>query len=141
VKNSMLIVLGLIVIGISWSSGAGGDPCNGDAALDAALDAKGWQDLHQVSKRYPDCDDGAIAEAYSSFVVHTLATQWQTVNRLKALTDKDPRFLTFVLRHIDATALTDELNTTLTNATGRCPKGASGLCRSIAAAVRDTSTQ
>jgi hypothetical protein len=45
----------------------------------AAGHIKSWGELRQVYHRYPHSDDGIVAEIYSDFVVHTLATKWHTL--------------------------------------------------------------
>ena len=48
------------------------------------------------------------AEAYSEFVVHNLASKWETLQELQSLTKADVSFRKFILAHIGATA--DTLN-------------------------------
>src|SRR3990170_2249011 len=70
---------------------------------------KDWGDLHQLFKRYRGCDDGALAEGYSDFVVRTLAHRWDTLEELKKAVAADRTFEEFVLKHIDASAEPDHI--------------------------------
>src|SRR5882672_6599027 len=102
-----------------------------DDAFRAVLKLRNWRDLNSTRQRYPDCDDGGVGEGYADFVVHTLATRWSTLNQLTNIVGKDPSFLEFVVRHIDATADTDDLKKIRQNAQHLCPRGAAALCVSV----------
>jgi len=93
-----------------------------------------WKTIYAVFKRnFPGCpDDGMFAEGYSDVIVRALAKRWNDSRELKSLTDRDPAFRAFVLRHIDATTDPDELNQALKNARTKCPVGASRLCKEVA---------
>ncbi len=95
-----------------------------------------WNDLHQVFKRYRGCDNGALAEGYSDFVVRTLAHRWDTLEELKKLIAADKTFEDFVLKHIDASADPDHIVMVLTNVRERCPVDSKQICSAIEKAVR-----
>jgi len=100
-----------------------------------APELKTWKDIYNLYKSYPGCDDGAYAEAYSEFVVHTLATQWDRLGELIALTSTDTNFHSFILKHIDATTDKDEINIILNNSRSRCPSGNDQFCKEIGKAA------
>jgi hypothetical protein len=91
-----------------------------------------WAALHSSFNRYGHCDDGALAEIYSDFVVKTLAKKWTTLNELNQLTSMHSDFRSFVLRHINATTETNDLKAALVNSKLHCPAGAESLCAAIA---------
>lgn len=95
---------------------------------------KDWKTIYAVFKtNFPGCpDDGMFAEGYSDVIVRALAERWNNSQELKILTDRNPAFRAFVLRHIDATTDPDELNQALKNARSKCPVGASRLCKEVA---------
>lgn len=95
---------------------------------------KDWKTIYAVFKtNFPGCpDDGMFAEGYSDVIVRALAKRWNNGRELKILTDRNPAFRAFVLRHIDATTDPDELNQALKNARSKCPVGASRLCKEVA---------
>ena len=99
---------------------------------------KNWNDLSQLFKKYRGCDDGALAEGYSDFVVRTLARRWDTLQELKKLVAEDKTFEDFVLKHIDASADPADTVTALRNAKERCPAASAQLCSAIEKAVRKT---
>lgn len=96
---------------------------------------KTWKDIYNQYKSYPGCDDGAYAEAYSEFIVHTLAMQWDRLAELIALTSTDFNFHGFILKHIDATTDKDDINTILNNSRKRCPSGNEQFCKEIETAA------
>lgn len=97
---------------------------------------KNWGDLYQLFKQYRGCDDGALAEGYSDFVVRTLAHQWDTLEELKKLIADDKTFEDFVLKHIDASADPDHIVMVLTNVKERCSAGSQRICSEMEKAVR-----
>ncbi len=99
---------------------------------------KNWNDLKQLFKRYRGCDNGALAEGYSDFVVRTLADRWDTLEELKKLAAEDKTFEDFVLKHIDASADPAHIVVVLTNVKERCPADSAQICSAIEKAVRKT---
>jgi len=97
---------------------------------------KNWGDLYQLFKRYRGCDDGALAEGYSDFVVRTLAHRWDTLEDLGKLSIADRTFEEFVLKHIDATADPHDIVIVMSNVKNRCPAESAQLCSAIEKAVR-----
>lgn len=97
-----------------------------------------WQAIsefhHKHAARCPD--DGWYAEGYSDLIVRTLATQWTRTPDLARMAKRSPGFLAFVLKHIDASADTDQLKLIEQRATTRCPTGQSALCKSLRAAAQ-----
>jgi len=90
-----------------------------------------WADLKRSFKRLPGCDDGVLAEGYSDFVARTLAHRWNRLADLATLTSDDPAFQAFVLKHIDASADSADLQQLELNAKARCPSRHERLCASI----------
>jgi hypothetical protein len=98
---------------------------------------RSWHELRVWFQKYPQCDDGYIAEGVSDSIVHWLATRWDTFPALRLELRKRPVFQRFILRHIDSTTDSDELNAILRNAHKRCPCGAATLCRTFISAAAD----
>ena len=94
-----------------------------------------WRELRQALHR-SSFDDGIVAEMYSEFVVHTLASKWDTLKQLQTLVAADPAFGKFVLRHIDATADRGELVAVLRHARQAGSRQNRGLRRRIASAAK-----
>jgi hypothetical protein len=131
----LLAVLVPLLLSARWASAA--DRCN--VTADTLLfKVKSWADLHRWFKSYADCDDGDLAEGLAEYVTSSLAKEWQDLPKLEREIKKDPRFKAFVLRHLDATADTDDLEAVKKNATERCPAGSADLCASIAGAAQST---
>src|SRR5262249_3355355 len=69
---------------------------------DQHLDSiRSWPGVYSAYARFEQCDDGALAVAWSDAIVRILAVEWQTLPTLVRLAKRDPRFQAFVLRHID----------------------------------------
>jgi hypothetical protein len=104
---------------------------------DAAADGlTSWRQAYSFFRRYRDCDDGAIAEGFSDGVAELLANHWTQIRDLDRLSRAHPSFRAFVLKHINGTIGSDQVETILANATRRCPRSARELCHRVAAAAR-----
>jgi hypothetical protein len=130
------ILLLFCVVGVAWLApipAHAGNTCpgNGIEAEQSVIQRfQNWQDLFDSYSRFKDCDDGAIAEGWSDAVVHLLATHWDKLGELQALSRTHSDFEAFVLKHIDATTDSDELDRVGT-AASHCPKSESALCEKI----------
>lgn len=93
--------------------------------------ARDWQALYAAYRRFPGCDDGAIAEGYSDVVARLLAGQWETMPRFVRLARKDPAFGDFVLRHLDETMSSEHAEAIKYNVSHQCPVGSLPLCQRI----------
>jgi hypothetical protein len=96
---------------------------------------KTWSQLHQAFNR-SSFDDGIVAEIYSEFVVHTLATKWSTIEKLQSIVAADPAFKRFVLEHIDQTTDRSDLRAVLRHAKQPGSRRTHHLRLAIAAAAR-----
>jgi hypothetical protein len=105
------------------------------AAENEASQLAAWAAVHKSYLSYAQCDDGAIGEGYSESVTSLLANHWATLPSLAQLAARDPRFLQFVVRHIDETVPRERLATIAANARSKCPKGDEALCERIAKAA------
>jgi hypothetical protein len=83
---------------------------------------------------YPGClGDGAIAEEASDDVVVQLSHRWRkSIIDLKR-NEANHAFISFVLRHIDATTDSGDLRAILTKAKTACPAKAVTICRKVEA--------
>jgi hypothetical protein len=93
-------------------------------------------DIYNVSKLFPGClKGGGISEEVSDGVVVRLSHHWRSSLRELRGRGASPEFISFVLRHIDATTSSDELQNILSNSKSACPPRAGAICRKIAAAA------
>lgn len=104
-------------------------------ALDGVDSLRTWDALYMSYRAYRQCDDGAIGEGYSDSVARILANRWDTLPRLAHLTGKDAEFRRFVLRHVDATNDTGDLQKIRTTAKTACPAGLRKLCDDLGEAA------
>ena len=93
-----------------------------------------WQAIHGGSRKFiPVCsDDGVFAEGYTDAVVSTLAERWQEFPILNQVIKREPSFRRFVLRHINASADSDQLRRVESNAQNRCQSSMRKFCDEIA---------
>jgi len=97
------------------------------SAADTALAAKNWNDLYMSFGAHKACDDGELAEAYSS-VVARLLTEWSNVSSLAQLTAKDPSFDRFLFRHIDDLMTREQAETIVQNTKQHCEAELRAFC-------------
>lgn len=98
---------------------------------------KNWDDLYSLFTRFRECDNGGVAEGYSDFVVHHLATQWSSLPKVAALAERNQNFREFILSHIDATADTEELGNIEIHSRTKCPLHLKEFCRAIEASAKN----
>jgi hypothetical protein len=118
------------------------NPCSIDKyeRADASLvrAAGGWRSLSRHQRTFVSCDDGALAEGYSDAVVSLLADRWGEFSTFVALSERNPAFRRWAIRHIDGTASTDDLEKVVRNA-ARCAGTVKtkNLCGKVGRAARD----
>jgi len=100
-------------------------------AEELAAKATNWNQLYKLYKRYHQCDDGAIAEGFSESVSIILSQSWGQLKDLLPLIQKDARFETFVLNHLDETLPEERIELIGNLATNSCPDSARNLCDNI----------
>ena len=133
--KSLCILVALALAGPCAAHAKSCSPKDAEAA-DALLDGlDSWAKLGAAVKQYGHCDDGSIAEGNSEAVVRLLVDQWKTLPQLSGLVRRDPVLKRFVLRHVDATLDTDDLNKIRMSASTSCPGGAALLCSELLAAA------
>jgi hypothetical protein len=93
---------------------------------------KNWADVYESFRRYGQCDDGSVAEAYDDKIVGLLVSNWESVGELAQLAQSDPVFERFVIKHIDTLMSPDQATAIIANATKRCPTDAKTICLKIA---------
>ena len=96
-----------------------------------------WDKLYHSYLHYSGCDDGSIAEGYSDSVVRILAHHWNTLPQAFPLFASNAGFYKFVLKHIDATTVDDDLKMISANAIRSCPTGGSEYCAQIRKAAEN----
>lgn len=90
-----------------------------------------WDQLYHSYRRYSGCDDGSIGEGYSVSVARLLAHQWNVLPQAFLLFAGDAEFYKFVLKHINATWLDDDLKSIRADAIHSCPRGGDRYCVQI----------
>lgn len=129
----------MLVLCVAASVAAHEKPCRAhDAeAADAMLDKlNDWAAIDMVRKRYGHCDDGSIAEGYSEAVARLLVDRWDTLPALAQLVRRNPALKRFVLRHVDATLDTKDLDQIAALASRSCPYSAVNLCSALKSSAK-----
>ncbi|OOG52990.1 hypothetical protein B0E48_16795 [Rhodanobacter sp. C03] len=128
----------LFLLSVSAPLHAGGCTSTQAKAADNASGSwRSWPSIFAAYQRYGQCDDGAVGEGFSDSIVHLLASNWGKLNQAQPLIARQPAFQAFIIRHIDASADSDELQNVQRYATHSCPPSATGLCRQIAGAAKN----
>ena len=98
--------------------------------------AKSLIDIYKISMRFPGClQGGATAEEASDDIVVRLSHRWnRSITELRTH-HTDRFFIAFVLRHIDATTDSEDLQTIVHETISRCPIGAHSICGKVGAAA------
>lgn len=131
--RSATLTVCLFLAGVS-ASVAQIDACPNEMAMKAESEAstlKTWQAVLESYKKYKQCDDGAIAEGYSSSVATLLADHWSDLGEVTRLNSQNAGFKKFVLHHVDATMSFGQATVIKQNIAQRCPPGAKELCAEI----------
>jgi len=122
--------------------GAQPRPCTREEEMAAEesthLARRSWGELHDLYVKYAKratCDDGAVAEGWSDAVGHLLADRWKELPKLSRLTDSEPDFLRFIVRHVDLTIPAAERDRIRASAKAACPRELDRLCEAILLAL------
>jgi hypothetical protein len=107
----------------------------------AAADARTWQELFGAYVDYSVCDDAAIAEGFSDSVARLLSADMVRWSELVAFVRRDPRFLDFIVRHIDETIPATTLELIERNAREKCAESAKNVCETVLKACKDLDTR
>jgi hypothetical protein len=95
-----------LFLGCISASSAQTEACPRELAMKAESEAstlETWQSVFVSYKKYRQCDDGAIAEGYSSSIATLLADHWEDIGQLTRFSNQNTRFNKFVLRHVTST--------------------------------------
>jgi len=133
-RHRRMALIALLFFGSVSASAAQNEACPREQAVKAESEAstlETWQAVFISYKKYKQCDDGAIAEGYSSSVATLLADHWEDVGQLIKLSHENPGFGRFVLRHVDETMNLDQAAIIQKNIAQKCPEGAKELCADI----------
>jgi hypothetical protein len=128
------VLIAMLLIGAMDVSVASTEKCPQSMAMKAMSEAsnlKTWSAVFKSYKRYKRCDDGAIAEGYSASIADLLANHWADTGKLVTLSNANPDFGRFVLRHVDETMNMDQGKSIKDSATNNCSAKAKKLCRAI----------
>jgi hypothetical protein len=122
------------VLGFASCARAAPLKCTHDDAIKAEAEAsslKTWGAVFSSYKRYQKCDDGAIAEGYSASVAYLLASRWTDIDTLVKLSNTNPDFWQFVIKHVDETMNMDQGKSIKKSASTNCTAKAKKLCGAI----------
>ena len=138
----LCVVLSAFGLGLGWPSHAAPIAActsemsrQGESSLSEA--ALNWSQLSKHQSMFEACDDGGLAEGYSDVVVRLLSNKWSDLSEFAAIARSRPAFHTWVIKHIDATVSTKDLQKIIFNASSRCgdPK-LREVCRQLSQAAQ-----
>ena len=124
----------IFIFGMTLITAAHGKTCTPQEAeaADAMIDhLDSWTKVDSAFKRFRYCDDGSIAEGNSEAVARLLVDQWNALPVLAGLIKRNPPLKRFVLRHIDTTLNTDDLEKIKELSSSSCRKDLVLLCSDL----------
>lgn len=143
---SFFLLLGVMLFSPAASAGVGAS-CSSkqnDQAIARLNEAReNWKSLRAHQKAFAACDDGELGEGYSDAVAMLLSRTWSQFEQFVAIAREDVAFQRWAVRHIDASASSEELSEIVRHAS-RCAKQADeeNLCtvirKSAEAALSET---
>lgn len=138
IRNLIFIAISLLAAGCAASeTHATTCTITQAEAADAAVDTlNSWEAVAAFRTKFEQCDDGSIAEGSSEAVARLLVDHWDKLSELSHLIAKTPALRSFVLRHINSTLDTGDLEKIKQNAT-HCPSSTRSLCKSISKAAAE----
>jgi hypothetical protein len=133
-RYQTMALVACLSLGWVGASAAQNQACPKNLAMEALSEAstlETWRAVFGSYQKYKQCDDGAIAEGYSSSIATLLADHWGDIDQLIRLSDQNAEFRRFVLHHIDETMSIDQAAAIKKNIAQRCPPGSKKLCDDI----------
>lgn len=130
----LALVIALLIPTLVWCA----ESCSKEEAVAAESVApyvESWSGLLRAFNEYKHCDDGAIGEGFSEAVAHVFGSG-SNIHELQKLAKANPKFRAFVLRHIGATLLPEQLSAIEYQASRACPTGSKNLCKQISTEVQ-----
>ena len=103
-------------------------PQEAEAADEMIDHLDSWEKINNARKQFGHCDDGSIAEGNSEAIARLLVDHWDTLPTLAELIKHNPSLRRFVLRHIDSTLDTNDLEKIKMLASSSCSKDLTALC-------------
>lgn len=138
--KTVALLLALVTPALCW----GAQSCSKEEAIAAESVApfiESWSGLQRPFKQYGHCDDGSIGEGISETVARLITSSGPKLQELQRLSKTDPKFRAFVVRHVDATLLLEQLSAIERQMTRSCPSGGKALCNEIAASARKAKSE
>ncbi len=106
-----------------------------DVAFDEFDQIESWEAYHVAFERYGPCADGVVAGQFSEVASRLLALKWGIVEELAEVSDRNPKFLPFLLSMLGESVPEDEWRTITENARTRCPNAARRVCGALLGAM------
>lgn len=139
--KNILSLLAIFILVFGNAVAAECTPKDAEAADLNVDNLSSWSEVNNYFSHYQQCDDGDIAEGSSEAVIRLLVDKWDTLSELGKLTSGDPEFKKWMLKHINATLDTDDLFKVVKFASSKCPRANGPLCKEIATAAHDATTE
>jgi hypothetical protein len=129
------VVATLVLLGVPLAYGKVCSERDANAA-DAVIDhLDSWAEVNTAYMKYGHCDAGEIAEGNSEAIARLLVDRWRDLPELDGLIKRNPPLKAFVLRHIDTTLDSRDLDRIKQLSTASCPAGMGTLCGELASAA------
>jgi|SRR5471030_1401991 len=101
-------------------------------AADMAVDTlNSWSAVKENFIRYGHCDSGSIAEGNSEVISRLLVDNWNELPQLNNLVSHNAAFRSYILKHIDSTLDTQDLDKIIRLSRSSCAQANEELCAAI----------
>ena len=94
-----------------------------------------WQQLHKAFQDYGHCDQGAIDDLFTDTMLR-LMVEWRNVEGLAGPMQSDPRYKTFIQRHLLSPMAKPDHPSVYSRAKASCPAGLEAFCAEVAELVK-----
>jgi hypothetical protein len=92
-----------------------------------------WPKVYRAYQKFQGCDDGGVAEGYADKIEELLAAHWSDVGVLINLAKSDPKFESFVLRHLGEITTLPNAQAIVRHAQDSCTEDALAFCAKLVA--------
>jgi len=106
------------------------------AAAEKALDrVVNWDLMYKTWQDFGHCDSGAAQDSFTDALMR-LAVEWKNVDQFARRYQGDPKFKTFVDKHIYSPAAKEDAKSLYSRAKQSCPPKLDAFCAELAEVVK-----
>ena len=102
------------------------------AAAEKAMDrVVNWDLMYKTWQEFGHCDSGLAEDTFTDALMR-LAVEWKNVDQFARRYQGDPKFKTFVNKHVRSLTAKEDAKSLYSRAKQSCPKGQDAFCAELA---------